>query len=118
MSHEHLTFLQIILLQEKEIYKLTLKIQSLEVQLKQCQGDVPENNTETAPNTVESFKLREKQRDDLVEPVLVKASKLRGSGSISRPKTLSDRSTKEVVTLRTTGDAFEMAEEEENIEDR
>jgi len=113
---------QILLIQEKEIYVLKLRVKSLEAQLTRCQCGSLEDNLEQVPTTVVAAdsKQADNQRDDVVESHSAVTSRLRGR---QHPSSMIDDKKKpareHATTLPLSVDTFEIAEEEEEkIEDK
>jgi len=101
---------EIILIQEKEIHDLKLKVKSLEEKLQLCECEVPENTT-VKVSALEQLNIKK----ELVEPVPEKATKLRGSVRPSRGLDLSERPSE----LPVLDDVLDLAEDdEEKIGDR
>jgi hypothetical protein len=105
---------QIILIQEKEIHDLKLKVNSLEEKLKLCECEVPENTT-VKVSALEQEDTQLNIKKELVEPVPEKATKLRGSVRPSRGLNLSERPSE----LPVLDDVLDLADDdEEKIGDR
>lgn len=102
--------LQIILMQEKEIHELKLRVKSLGEQLKKCHFEVPDNSTnEVTALEQESDTELVNLSAEVVEPVSAKTAKLRGSVQASRGIDPSERPSE----LSATADTFEMIDDEE-----
>jgi len=95
---------EIILIQEKEIHELKLRVKILEEQLKKCEVEVPDNSTNEVMVDSELEQVLLNPKKEMVEPVsALNTAKLRGNVRTSeRPSELS-----------VTGDAFEVVDEEE-----
>lgn len=95
---------EIILIQEKEIHELKLRVKILEEQLKKCEVEVPDNSTNEVMVDSELEQVPVDPKKGMVEPVsALNTAKLRGNVRTSeRPSELS-----------VTGDAFEVVDEEE-----
>jgi len=101
---------EIILMQEKEIHELKLRVKSLGEQLKNCHFEIPDNSTyEVTASEQESDTELVNLSTEVVEPVSAKTAKLRGNVEASRGVDPSERPSE----LLATGDAFEMIDDEE-----